>query len=120
MRVQVLTNAGALDRDKQIALVERLTALVSGAPGNPPPPARIWVLLTEAAPDGGWGLWGSAHTNDELIAAARSQMAAAADRRRTTERLLAHSDSHTGSASLAVESPGGCSTTVNLKNIMCR
>jgi phenylpyruvate tautomerase PptA (4-oxalocrotonate tautomerase family) len=77
-RVQVLTNAGALDRDKQIALVERLTALVSGAPGNPPPPARIWVLLTEA-PDGGWGLWGSAHTNDELIAAARSQMAAAAE-----------------------------------------
>ena len=53
VRVQVLTNAGALDRDKQIALVERLTALVSGAPGNPPPPARIWVLLTEA-PDGGW------------------------------------------------------------------
>lgn len=78
VRVQVLTNAGALDRDKQIALVERLTALVSGAPGNPPPPARIWVLLTEA-PDGGWGLWGSAHTNDELIAAARSQMAAAAE-----------------------------------------
>ena len=77
-QVQVLTNAGALDRDKQIALVERLTALVSGAPGNPPPPARIWVLLTEA-PDGGWGLWGSAHTNDELIAAARSQMAAAAE-----------------------------------------
>jgi hypothetical protein len=36
------------------------------------------VLLTEA-PDGGWGLWGSAHTNDELIAAARSQMAAAAE-----------------------------------------
>jgi len=63
---------------QQIALVERLTALVSGAPGNPPPPARIWVLLTEA-PDGGWGLWGSAHTNDELIAAARSQMAAAAE-----------------------------------------
>ena len=77
VRVQVMTNAGALDRDKQIALVERLTALVAGAPGNPPPPERIWVLLTEA-PDGGWGLWGRAHTNDELIAAARSQMAAAA------------------------------------------
>jgi phenylpyruvate tautomerase PptA (4-oxalocrotonate tautomerase family) len=73
-----MTNAGALDRDKQIALVERLTTLVAGAPGNPPPPERIWVLLTEA-PDGGWGLWGHAHTNDELIAAARSQMAAAAE-----------------------------------------
>jgi phenylpyruvate tautomerase PptA (4-oxalocrotonate tautomerase family) len=78
VRVQVMTNAGALDRDKQIALVERLTALVAGAPGNPPPPERIWVLLTEA-PDGGWGLWGHAHTNDELIAAARSQLAAAAE-----------------------------------------
>ena len=118
MRVQVLTNAGALDRDKQIALVERLTALVSGAPGNPPPPARIWVLLNEA-PDGGWGLWGSAHTNDELIAAAAARWPLPR-RRRTTERLLAHSDSHTGSASLAVESPGGCSTTVNLKNFVCR
>ena len=78
VRIQVMTNAGALDRDKQIALVERLTTLVGGAPGNPPPPERIWVLLTEA-PDGGWGLWGHAHTNDELIAAARSQMAAAAE-----------------------------------------
>jgi hypothetical protein len=36
------------------------------------------VLLTEA-PEGGWGLWGHAHTNDELIAAARRQMAAAAE-----------------------------------------
>ncbi len=78
VRIQVMTNAGALDRDKQIALVERLTTLIAGAPGNPPPPERIWVLLTEA-PDGGWGLWGHAHTNDELIAAARSQMAAAAE-----------------------------------------
>jgi phenylpyruvate tautomerase PptA (4-oxalocrotonate tautomerase family) len=78
VRVQVLTNAGALDRRKQITLVSRLTALIAGAAGNPPPPERIWVLLTEA-PEGGWGLWGHAHTNDELIAAARRQMAAAAD-----------------------------------------
>jgi len=34
VRVQVLINAGALDRHKQIALVERLTALVSGT-GKP-------------------------------------------------------------------------------------
>jgi len=33
-----------------------------------------WVLLTEA-PDGGWGLAGHANTNDELIAAARAQIA---------------------------------------------
>jgi hypothetical protein len=32
------------------------------------------VLLTEA-PDGGWGLAGHANTNDELIAAARAQLA---------------------------------------------
>lgn len=34
---------------------------------------RIWVLLTEA-PDGGWGLAGHAHTNAELLAAARAQL----------------------------------------------
>jgi hypothetical protein len=32
------------------------------------------VLLTEA-PDGGWGLSGHANTNDELVAAARAQIA---------------------------------------------
>jgi len=32
------------------------------------------VLLTEAS-DGGWGLSGQAHTNDELVAAARVQIA---------------------------------------------
>jgi hypothetical protein len=31
VRVQVLTNAGALDRDKQLVLVEQLTALVATA-----------------------------------------------------------------------------------------
>ena len=76
VRVQVLTNAGALDRSKQIAMVARLRAVIAGAPGDPPPAHRIWVLLTEA-PEGGWGLWGHAHTNDELVAAARREMAAA-------------------------------------------
>src|ERR1700752_1601652 len=74
VRVQVMTNAGALDRDKQIAMVARLTDLIATAPGNPPAPERIWVLLTEAI-DGGWGLWGHAHTNAELVAAARREMA---------------------------------------------
>jgi hypothetical protein len=32
------------------------------------------VLLTEA-PDGGWGLDDQANTNEELVAAARAQMA---------------------------------------------
>ena len=33
VRIQVLTNAGALDRDKQLAVVSRLTALVANAAG---------------------------------------------------------------------------------------
>src|ERR1700683_2808972 len=34
VRVQVLTNAGALDRDKQLAVVERFTAIVAEAAGG--------------------------------------------------------------------------------------
>ncbi len=74
VRVQVLTNAGALDRDKQIAVVRQLTDLVASAAGDPSLTERTWVLLTEAAP-GGWGLWGHAHTNDELVTAARAEIA---------------------------------------------
>jgi phenylpyruvate tautomerase PptA (4-oxalocrotonate tautomerase family) len=74
VRVQVLTNAGALERDKQLAVVSRLTALVAEAAGDPSLAERTWVLLTEA-PDGGWGLAGHANTNAELVAAARAQIA---------------------------------------------
>jgi phenylpyruvate tautomerase PptA (4-oxalocrotonate tautomerase family) len=73
VRVQVLTNAGALDRDKQLAVVRQLTDLVAAAAGDESLPSRTWVLLTEAAP-GGWGLWGHAHTNEELVGAAREQI----------------------------------------------
>jgi phenylpyruvate tautomerase PptA (4-oxalocrotonate tautomerase family) len=73
IRVQVVTNAGALDRDKQLAVVATLTALVVDAGSNPELKERTWVLLTEA-PDGGWGLWGHAHTNAELVQAARDQL----------------------------------------------
>jgi phenylpyruvate tautomerase PptA (4-oxalocrotonate tautomerase family) len=79
VRVQVLTNAGALDRDKQIAVVARLTDLVAEAAGDDELRRRTWVLLTEA-PEGGWGLWGHAHTNAELVAAAREQIAEIAAR----------------------------------------
>jgi phenylpyruvate tautomerase PptA (4-oxalocrotonate tautomerase family) len=75
VRVQVLTNAGALDREKQLAVVARLTELVAAAAGDRSLPERTWVLLT-AAPDGGWGLKGHANTNEELVAAARAQIAA--------------------------------------------
>jgi phenylpyruvate tautomerase PptA (4-oxalocrotonate tautomerase family) len=74
VRVQVLTNAGALDRDKQLAVVERLTAIIADAAGDRSFTERTWVLLTEA-PDGGWGLAGHANTNEELVAAARAQVA---------------------------------------------
>jgi phenylpyruvate tautomerase PptA (4-oxalocrotonate tautomerase family) len=74
VRVQVLTNAGALDRDKQLAVVEQLTALIAKASSDDSIVDRTWVLLTEAAA-GGWGLKGHANTNDELVAAARAQIA---------------------------------------------
>src|ERR1700760_3422540 len=74
VRVQVLTNAGALDRDKQIAVVSQFTSMVADAAGDPALAGRTWVLLTEAVP-GGWGLSGHANTNDELVVAARKQIA---------------------------------------------
>jgi len=74
VRVQVLTNAGALDRDKQLAVVRQLTDIVAAAAGDPGLADRTWVLLTEA-PEGGWGLHGHAHTNAELVAAARAEIA---------------------------------------------
>jgi len=74
VRVQVLTNSGALDRDKQIAVVRQLTDLIAKTAGDPALAQRTWVLLTEA-PQGGWGLWGHAHTNDEIVAAARAEIA---------------------------------------------
>src|SRR5260221_14694231 len=74
VRGQVLTNQGALNREKQLAVVEKLTELVSAAAGDPTVKERAWVLLTEAVP-GGWGLWGHAHTNEELVSAARAEIA---------------------------------------------
>jgi hypothetical protein len=74
VRVQVLTNAGALDGGKQLTVVSQPTAIVAEAAGDPTLSDRTWVLLTEA-PEGGWGLWGHAHTNAELVTAARTQIA---------------------------------------------
>ena len=74
VRIQVLTNAGALDRGKQLAVVQRLTEIATQEAADPGLATRTWVLLTEA-PDGGWGLAGHASTNEELVAAARAQIA---------------------------------------------
>jgi len=73
VRVQVLTNAGALDRDKQLEAVRRLTDAVAAAAGDPSLVERTWVLLTEA-PEGGWGIAGHANTNAELVGLARAQL----------------------------------------------
>src|SRR6202521_1617801 len=73
VRVQVLTNTGALDRAKQIAVVRKLTDLIATAGGDEGLKERTWVLLTEAVP-GGWGLWGHAHTNEEIVTAAKEQL----------------------------------------------
>lgn len=74
VRVQVLTNASALDRDKQIEVVRQFTDLVKRHGDNEALGERTWVLLTEAV-EGGWGLWGRANTNAELVAAARAEIA---------------------------------------------
>ena len=74
VRVQVLTNAGALDRAKQLAVVEQLTGVIADAAGDPGLKDRTWVLLTQSY-DGGWGLAGHANTNEELVGLARAQIA---------------------------------------------
>lgn len=74
VRVQVLTNSGALNREKQLAVVSQFTDLVVSAASDPSLSERTWVLLTEAI-EGGWGLAGHANTNDELVQAARAQLA---------------------------------------------
>src|SRR5258705_939301 len=74
VRVQVLTNAGALNREKQLAVVRQFTDLVAAAARDSSLAERTWVLLTEAI-DGGWGLAGYANTNSELVEKARTQIA---------------------------------------------
>ena len=73
IRIQVLTNAAALDREKQLAAVAELTRVASEAANDPSSADRTWVLLTEA-PDGGWGIGGYAYLNEELVAAARTEL----------------------------------------------
>jgi phenylpyruvate tautomerase PptA (4-oxalocrotonate tautomerase family) len=75
VRVQVLTPAGVLDRDKQLGVVNELTQIVAAAAADPTLAARTWVLLTES-PEGGWGVAGHANTGADLAEAARAEMAA--------------------------------------------
>jgi phenylpyruvate tautomerase PptA (4-oxalocrotonate tautomerase family) len=77
VRVQVLTPAGVLDRDKQLGVVKELTEIVASASGDPTVAERTWVLLTES-PEGGWGVAGHASTGADLAQAARDELAAKA------------------------------------------
>ena len=74
VRVQVLTPAGVLDRDKQLGVVKELTEIVARAAGDPTLAKRTWVLLTES-PEGGWGIAGHANTQADIAAAARAVLA---------------------------------------------
>jgi phenylpyruvate tautomerase PptA (4-oxalocrotonate tautomerase family) len=77
VRVQVLTPAGVLDRDKQLGVVEELTEVVARAAGDPARAQRTWVLLTES-PEGGWGIAGHANTQADIATAARAALAGGA------------------------------------------
>jgi phenylpyruvate tautomerase PptA (4-oxalocrotonate tautomerase family) len=79
VRVQVLTPAGVLDRDKQLGVVQELTDIVAVAAGDPALAERTWVLITES-PEGGWGINGHANTGSDIAQAARTELAALADR----------------------------------------
>ena len=76
VRVQVLTPAGVLDRDKQLGVVKELTEIVAAAAGDPTLAERTWVLLTES-PEGGWGIAGHDNTQADIAASARAVLAAA-------------------------------------------
>jgi phenylpyruvate tautomerase PptA (4-oxalocrotonate tautomerase family) len=75
IRVQVLTPAGVLDRDRQLGVVKELTEIVAVAAGDPGYAERTWVLITES-PEGGWGIGGHANTNADIAASARAALGA--------------------------------------------
>ena len=74
VRVQVLTPAGVLDRDKQLGVVRELTEIVAAQAPDATLAERTWVLITES-PDGGWGINGHANTGADIVDAARRELA---------------------------------------------
>jgi phenylpyruvate tautomerase PptA (4-oxalocrotonate tautomerase family) len=73
VRVQVLTPAGVLNRDKQLGVVRELTDIVAAAAGDDTLKDRTWVQIVES-PDGGWGIAGHANTNDDIANLARKAL----------------------------------------------
>jgi phenylpyruvate tautomerase PptA (4-oxalocrotonate tautomerase family) len=77
VRVQVLTPAGVLGRDKQLGAVKELTDIVAAATGEPTLAKQTWVLITES-PAGGSGIAGHANTQPNIAAAAAASATASA------------------------------------------
>ena len=73
VRIQVLTNAGALNRDKQLAVVEQLNdPSRSSGRSNPRKGARG---CCSPRPSRAAGACGATPTNEELVTAARDEVA---------------------------------------------
>jgi len=70
VRVDVLTPASVLDREKKLGIVKEITEIVAAAAEDPGLIERTWVVIREA-PDGGWGIAGFAYANADIAAAAR-------------------------------------------------
>src|SRR5882757_7306208 len=70
VRVNVTTNADALDREQQLGVVKDITAAIAKAAGDDTLHERTWVALTQAVP-GGWGIAGHSYTNEEIITTVR-------------------------------------------------
>jgi len=77
-RIQVLTPVGVPGREKQLGLVQEMTAILAEAAGDPSLSERTWVLISEA-PDGGWGIAGHAYLVSEIGDAARKILATQRD-----------------------------------------
>jgi phenylpyruvate tautomerase PptA (4-oxalocrotonate tautomerase family) len=77
VRVQILTPAGVLDREKKLGVVKEMTEIVAAAAGDATLAERTWVLITEA-PDGGWGIDGHAYSSAEIGETAKRDLAARA------------------------------------------
>lgn len=77
VRVQILTPAGVLDREKKLGVVKEMTEIVAAAAGDATLAERTWVLVTEA-PDGGWGIDGHAYSSAEIGETAKRDLAARA------------------------------------------
>ena len=71
VRVQVLTNAGALSRDQQIAVVSQFTHLVSDA--APPRPCRPHLGAAHRSRRRWLGTARKSSPNEDLVAAARAR-----------------------------------------------